>query len=87
VETVRVPAEDRRQLQTDINGRRYTAKGGWFEMPPGAARLHLESAGYGKSWQVAGVPSASAGYRCPDCGFGSFFRTCSRCKAECTKDG
>jgi hypothetical protein len=83
---MRVPAEDRRQVQTEIDGRRYTARGGFFEMPEHDARIHMQSANYGR-WGIAGVPRPKSGYRCPDCSFGSFFKTCSRCGAECVREG
>lgn len=86
---MRVPAEDRRQVQTEINGRRYTARGGFFEMPGPDAKLHMRSAGYGASWNAARGASGSRalGYRCTVCGFGSFFTRCSRCAADtCTKE-
>jgi hypothetical protein len=83
---VRVPAEDRRQVQTEINGRRYTARDGFFEMPERDARIHLKSADMPGSWQVRGVPEPSRGYRCPGCGFGSFFVRCSRCGGTCTRE-
>lgn len=86
---MRVPAEDIRQVQTDINGRRYTARGGFFEMPESDARLHMKSAGYGASWNAAhgATGSRAVGYRCSVCGFGSFFKRCSRCAADtCVKE-
>jgi len=82
---MRVPAEDRRQVQTQIDGRLYTARDGFFEMPDRDAKVHMKSAGYGH-WNVAGVVKPQAGYRCPGCGFGSFFRRCSRCGSECEKE-
>ena len=86
---MRVPAEDRRQVQTEINGRRYTARGGFFEMPESDAKVHMKSAGYGASWNVArgATGAGSVGYRCTLCGFGSFFKRCSRCAADtCIKE-
>lgn len=29
----------------------------------------------------------SGGYRCSDCGFGSFFKKCSRCGGTCEREG
>lgn len=86
---MRVPAEDRRQVQTEINGRRYTARSGFFDMPESDAKAHMKSAGYGTSWNAAhgatGAPTV--GYRCTLCGFGSFFKRCSRCAADtCIKE-
>lgn len=81
---MRVPAEDRRQVQTDINGRRYTARNGFFDMPDSDARIHLKSAGMPGSWNAAhgATGHTGVGYRCTDCGFGSFFRRCSRCGTD-----
>ena len=86
---MRVPAEDRRQVQTEINGRRSTARGGFFEMPESDAKVHMRSAGYGASWNVArgATGSRATGYRCTACGFGSFFTRCSRCGTDtCVKE-
>ena len=82
---VRVPAEDRRQVAQVIDGVEYRARSGFFEMPERHAALHLKSAGYG-SWHVPGVPAPGAGRRCVACGFGSWFKTCGRCGAECVRE-
>ena len=84
----RTPAEDRRQVQTDIQGVRYTARNGYFEMPPGAAKLHRQSANLPASSPAAGPLSRRVGYRCddPTCNFGSLFTTCSRCGGTCTRE-
>jgi hypothetical protein len=80
----RVPAEDRRQVEQQIGGTIYRARDGWFDMPDHHAALHLQSANYGR-WHIAGVPAPSSGYRCPACGFGSWFKICGRCKSQCVK--
>lgn len=82
---MRVPAEDRRQVATVIDGREYRARGGFFEMPDHHAKAHLASANM-PHWGVAGVPHPTSGFRCPDCGFGSFFRCCSRCGGTCERE-
>lgn len=82
---VRVPAEDRRQVQTEIDGTRYFAHGGYFHVKPEHVKTHL---------RVGNLPTPAAappvgrrdGYRCSDCGFGSFFTTCSRCHGNCTRE-
>lgn len=81
---MRVPAEDRRQIETTIGGATYRARDGHFDMPEPAARLHMKSAGYGASWPVAPMPAPSHGYDCP-AGHGSWFRVCGRHGLECTK--
>lgn len=83
---MRVPAEDRRQVQTQIDGRLYTARGGFFDMPDRDAKVHLKSAGYGH-WGIAGAVKPSTGFRCAACNFGSFFKRCGKCGAECVREG
>jgi hypothetical protein len=84
---VRVPAEDIKQIATVIDGREYRARAGWFEMPEHHARAHLQSAGYGQSWQTAGVTARRrVGFRCGACGRGSFFKRCGKCGAECIRE-
>lgn len=83
---VRVRAEDRRQVQAEVNGRRYTQRDGYFHMRPDHAKAHLAH---------GNLPAPSAalpvgrrgGYRCTGCGFGSFFTTCSRCGSPCEREG
>lgn len=82
---MRVPAEDIKQVATVIDGREYRARNGFFEMPSGDASIHLRSGDYGSSWNAAGVARAGSGYRCNECGFGSFFIRCGRCSGTCQK--
>lgn len=83
---VKVAAEDRRQVQTDIGGRRYTQSGGYFHMRPEHARAHMASANL--PTPPAALPVGRArGYRCTACGFGSFFVKCSRCGGACEREG
>lgn len=35
---------------------------------------------------LSGVAHNGAGYRCGDCGHGSWFRRCGRCGADCEKE-
>ncbi len=82
---MRVPAEDIKQVQHDINGVRYTARNGFFDMPPEHARVHLKAANM--PWpNLTGTSRRSLGYRCGGCGFGSFLRTCSRCGTTCERE-
>jgi len=82
---MRVPAEDIKQVQHDINGVRYTARDGWFNMPDEHARIHLAAANM-PTPNLARVGRGRVGYRCASCGFGSFFATCSRCGATCERE-
>ena len=85
----RVPAEDRRQVQTEIQGVRYTARNGYFEMPPSAEKLHRQSANLPAASPAAGPVSRHVGYRCddPKCNFGSLFTICGRCGGPCSREG
>lgn len=85
---MRVPAEDIRQVQTDIGGVRYTARDGFFEMPDAHAKAHLASGNLPASWNAArgATGRRSVGYRCVGCGFGSFFTTCGRCGEDCVRE-
>ena len=76
---MKVPAEDRRQVEQQIGGTIYRARDGFFEMPERHARMHLKSAGYGNAWPVAGVPARGSGHTCPACGFVGWFKVCGRC--------
>lgn len=82
---MRVMAEDRRQVEQVVEGVTYRARNGWFDMPDRHARMHL-AAGNLPSPNLAGQTGRRVGYRCPGCGFGSFFAACSRCGAECVKE-
>lgn len=77
---------DRNAREIDgLSGRRYHAQGGGiFDMDKADARALVELGG-----AVCGLGPACKsrlGFRCPDCGFGSWFRICSRCGAQTLKD-
>lgn len=84
---VKVGAEDRRQIQADVGGMRYTQHKGYFEMPPEHAKIHRE-VGNLPSPSAAGPVGKRGGYRCTSacCGFGSFFVKCSRCGEPCERE-
>lgn len=84
---VRVGAEDRRQVAQVVGGVEYRARDGYFEMPEAHAKLHL-AAGNLPNPAAAGPVGRRSGYRCadPECGFGSFFTTCGRCKGPCERE-
>jgi uncharacterized protein (DUF983 family) len=47
-------------------------------MPDSAAKYTIANGG-GQLPSLSGTTRSGFGYRCPDCGFGTFFTTCSRC--------
>lgn len=85
----RVAAPDGACREVDgLSGLRYRATGGgMFEMTDRDAKKLVELGGFVPD--QGGVIAAYAngkpvGFRCT-CGFGSYFRTCSRCGGECEK--
>jgi len=88
MDLVRTPAEDKRQVQTEIGGVRYSARDGYFEMPETHATLHRRAGNLPPSSPAAGPVGRSVGRRCtnPECDFGSFFTTCSRCGSACERE-
>lgn len=84
--SVRVSAEDRRQVATVINGREYRARDGYFTMSEADAKIHRASANL-PSPAASGAVGRRAGYRCRECGFGTFFTVCSRCGGQCDREG
>ena len=82
---VRVMAEDRRQVQQEIDGTRYNQHDGYFYMKPEHVKAHLNH-GNLPTPAAAGPVGRRGGFRCPACGFGSFFLTCSRCGAQCERE-
>jgi hypothetical protein len=82
---MRVGAEDRRQVETVIDGRRYRARNGYFEMPDRDAKAHLRSGNL--PTPAIGRPTPrGTGYVCTGCGRGSYFVTCGNCSAECVRE-
>jgi hypothetical protein len=65
-------------------GQKGYMQGGSFDMSPAAARVVVRAGGAIVS--EAGTTSRSVGWRCPECQFGSFVKTCSRCGAECERE-
>lgn len=63
-------------------GRRY--RGTKIEVTDPAQIRALKEVGYTVA-DVAGGPSRADGYRCTDCGFSSFFKTCGRCGGSCQR--
>ena len=81
-------APDGAVRQTDVRDihtgrtRRYTGRR--IDAHP-ADRRALRESGYTEA-SVTGATSKLVGFRCRTCGFGSFFRHCSRCGAECARE-
>lgn len=77
------PTKSYKQVE-GLTGRRYSARDGVFDMHPRDARALIAEGGFQPS--LAGAAARTAGYRCT-CGFGSYFRRCSRCGGTCEREG
>jgi hypothetical protein len=80
----RVRVEADRQVVQVVNGVEYRANKGYFEMPDHHAKAHLKASNL-PTPSAAGPVGRKAGYRCVDCGFGSFFIKC-RCGGLCVRE-
>jgi hypothetical protein len=69
-----------------LSGRRYggNTPGRVFDMTPADAKAVVKLGGALAS--ESGVTSRAVGFRCPDCDFGSFTRTCGRCGGTCERE-
>lgn len=66
------------------SGRLYKRdKGGLFDMRESDAKALIKGGGFAPS--LSGTTSRRFGFRCPACGFGSFFKRC-RCGAACERE-
>lgn len=81
---MRVCAPDGAVREVDSRGRRYRSKDGVYDMPESEARRLVAAGGFMPS--LAGHTARSIGFVCRGCGFGSFFKTCSRCGGDCRKE-
>lgn len=85
MDTVRVGAPDGRVREVDgVSGRRYRSRDGMYEMAPADAKALLSVGGFTPG--LGGPTPRATGYRCHDCGFGSYFISCSRCGGACSKE-
>ena len=84
---MRVGAEDRRQVETVINGVKYRARRGYFDF--GDRHDHAEAhmrAGNLPTPAIGGPAPRGAGYVCTGCKRGTYFKTCGNCGSECTRE-
>lgn len=72
--------------EIEVAGRIYRRKnGGLFDMPDHVGRYVVKNEG-GQEAALSGTTRTGIGYRCTDCGFGSFFADCSRCGGVCFRE-
>lgn len=69
-----------------VTGRRYRfGQDGTANMHPADAKAMVRFGGFIPS--ALGTTRAGLGFRCEDCGFGSWFKTCSRCGGNAEREG
>jgi hypothetical protein len=72
--------------EIEVGGRVYRrSKNGLFDMPESAAKYTIALEG-GQEASLSGTTRSRFGFRCVECGFGSFFAACSRCGGECARE-
>lgn len=75
---MKVASPDSRCIEIDgVNGRRYDFRKGIADVSDRDAKALVKAGGFIPS--MAGTTRAGLGFRCIECGFGSWFKTCSRC--------
>lgn len=86
LETVKVCGQGSNVHEVDApSGLRYTRdKQGIFHMTPSDAAAMVKGGGFTPS--MAGSTRKSVGFRCTDCGFGTYTRVCGRCGGSCEKE-
>jgi hypothetical protein len=88
----RLVAPDKGVRETEVNGRLYKPdRGGIYNVDSASAARAMKAEGY---FEAALNPYTSndnaRGFTCVECGFGSWFRLCSRCghtNGEPQRDG
>lgn len=80
---MRVAAPDGAVREVDgVTGRRYRSRDGVYDMHPSDAAALVKVGGFTPN--LGG--RTRGGYRCTDCGFGAFVKTCGRCGGACEKE-
>lgn len=75
-------APDKGVKQTDIGNARYTVnRDGVYNVENSSHVRAMKREGYIEA-SLMGPTHTELGYTCPQCGFASWFKTCSRCGSE-----
>ena len=77
-------APDRGVKETVIGGKSYYAdnKTGLYNVENASHARAMEAEGYFPASLMGATTDSGVGYTCSECGFGSWFRKCSRCGHE-----
>jgi len=83
---VKVASPDSLCVEIDgASGRRYNFRKGLADVSDHDAKAIVAAGGFIPS--MAGTTRAGIGYRCTLCGFGCWFKTCSRCGGPAVREG
>lgn len=83
---MRVKSENINCVGTTVDGNGYVSDNGFFTMSDKDGKNYLKATGQEFPSNLQGITAIkSIGFRCGNCGFGSFFKICSRCKSECER--
>jgi len=83
---MKVASPDKRCLEIDApSGRRVNFRTGIADVSPSDAKAIVKNGGFFPS--LSGTTNSGIGFRCSTCGFGSFFKTCSRCGGTAVPEG
>lgn len=80
---IMAPAKACKQVD-GLSGVRYTAKDGRYLMSDRDAKALKDAGGFFPN-ALGGRTRKQDGFICLDCGFKTWFSTCSRCQGECEK--
>lgn len=80
----RMVAPDKGVRETEVNGRLYKPdRGGIYNVDsPSAARAMKREGFFEAALNAVDSKDSQRGFNCVECGFGSWFRKCSRCGHE-----
>jgi hypothetical protein len=84
---VRIGSPSSKVIEVDgLSGRRYKPdSSGVYHVPDKRdAKALIEYGGFVVS--EMGTTSKAVGFRCEDCGFGSWFKTCSKCGGKAVRE-
>jgi hypothetical protein len=72
----------------DVEGKRYQADHkGHIKVDDNRHARLIRQSDQARSSSPMSTPPHADGWDCPSCGFGSWFRICGRCGAECVRSG
>lgn len=82
---MRVASPDKLVVEVDgVTGKRHNFRKGIADVPDRDAKALVKAGGFIPS--MAGTTRRDIGYRCTKCGFGTWFRKCSRCGGHAKRE-